>query len=51
MTVVMSSGMPNLLAEAVYMENFMPVSRALGEAGYCLTVLQSVMTCVQIPTG
>ncbi|GLH02160.1 Uncharacterized protein GBIM_08199 [Gryllus bimaculatus] len=41
MTVVMSSGMPNLLAEAVYMENFMPVNRALGEAGYCLTVLQS----------
>lgn len=51
MSVVLSTGMPTLLAEAIYMENFMPVSRALGEAGYCLTVLQSVMTCVQIPTG
>ncbi|XP_067010414.2 VPS9 domain-containing protein 1 isoform X2 [Anabrus simplex] len=51
MTVVLASGMPSLLAEAAYMESFMPVGRALGEAGYCLTVLQSVLTCVQLHTG
>lgn len=45
MTVIASCGLPNLFAEAMYMENFMPTDRALGEAGYSLTVLQSVLSC------
>lgn len=45
MTVIVSCGLPSLFAEAMYMENFMPTDRALGEAGYSLTVLQSVLSC------
>ncbi|XP_021941403.1 uncharacterized protein LOC110840581 isoform X2 [Zootermopsis nevadensis] len=43
-SVVISCGLPSLLAEVMYMENFMPTDRALGEGGYSLTVLQSVMS-------
>jgi hypothetical protein len=51
MTVIISCGIPGLLAEAMYMENFMPTDRALGEGGYSLTVLQSVMSCLLPHSG
>jgi len=43
MTVI-SCGIPSQLAEAMYMENFMLTDRALGEGGYSLRVLESVMS-------
>ncbi|KAJ9582194.1 hypothetical protein L9F63_003460, partial [Diploptera punctata] len=51
MTIVTACGLPSLPAEAMYMENFMPTDRALGEGGYSLTVLQSVMSCLQPHSG
>jgi hypothetical protein len=51
MTVIISCGIPSLLAEATYMENFMPTDRALGEGGYSLTVLQSVLSCLLPHSG
>jgi len=51
MTVIISCGLPSLLAETMYMENFMPTDRALGESGYSLTVLQSVVFCLLPHSG
>ncbi|XP_069692434.1 VPS9 domain-containing protein 1-like [Periplaneta americana] len=49
--VVILCRVPSLLAEATYMENFMPTERALGEGGYAVTVLQSVMSCLLPHSG
>uniref|UniRef100_A0A0A9YUX6 VPS9 domain-containing protein n=3 Tax=Lygus hesperus TaxID=30085 RepID=A0A0A9YUX6_LYGHE len=39
--VLISSSLPEICAEAAFMEMFMPSERALGEEGYALTMLQS----------
>ncbi|PSN38903.1 hypothetical protein C0J52_20077 [Blattella germanica] len=51
MTLIMECGTPALLAEAMYMENFMPTDRALGEGGYSVTVLRSAISCLLPQSG
>lgn len=46
MQLILVSNMSTLPAEITFVENFMPAKKALGEEGYAITLLQSILSYI-----